>query len=136
MNELIKQMSTDTTSMTLAEKAIGGIVVTVFSMAIVFFVLIMIMYIIKLMTSSATKVAKRREAKVVDEKSSEVNIQEIAIEPEQTSKNEEEVVAAIMAAINSYYASSQSKIVIRNISKKENDTWVNAGMLDQINSRL
>ena len=136
MNELIKQMSTDTTSMTLAEKAIGGIVVTVFSMAIVFFVLIMIMYIIKLMTSSATKVAKRREAKVVDEKSSEVNIQEIAIEPEQTSKNEEEVVAVIMAAINSYYASSQSKIVIRNISKKENDTWVNAGMLDQINSRL
>lgn len=136
MNELIKQMATDTSSMTLAEKAIGGLVVTVFSMAIVFLVLIMIMYIIKLMTSSATKVAKRREAKVVDEKSSEVNIQEIAIEPEQTSKNEEEVVSVIMAAINSYYASSQSKIVIRNISKKENDTWVNAGMLDQINSRL
>lgn len=136
MNELIKQMAADTTSMTLAEKAIGGLVVTVFSMGIVFLVLLLIMYIIKLMTSSAAKVAERRAAKVVDEKSSEVTIQEIAIEPEQTSKNEEEVVAAIMAAINSYYASSQSKIVIRNISKKENDTWVNAGMLDQINSRL
>ena len=136
MNELIKQMATDSASMSLSEKMLGGLAVTLFSMVIVFFVLVLIMYAIKAMTSSASKVAARREAKVIDEKSSEITIQEISIEPEQTSTNEEEVVAAIMAAINSYYASSQSKIVIRNIAKKEDNTWVNAGMLDQINSRL
>ncbi|MGL5257429.1 MAG: OadG family protein [Proteocatella sp.] len=134
MNELIKQMATDTSSMSLAEKMMGGLVVTVFSMAIVFLVLMLIMYIIKLMTSSTTKVAERRAARVVNEKTEEVKIQEISIEPEEN--NEEEVVAAIMAAINSYYASSHSKIVIKNISKKEDSTWVNAGILNQINSRL
>lgn len=134
MNELIKQMATDTASMSLAEKMMGGLVVTVFSMAIVFLVLILIMYIIKLMTSSTAKVAERRAARVVNEKTEEIKIQETSIEPEED--NEEEVVAAIMAAINSYYASSQSKIVIKNIAKKEDSTWVNAGILNQINSRL
>lgn len=134
MNELIKQMATDTSSMSLAEKMMGGLVVTVFSMAIVFLVLILIMYIIKLMTSSTAKVAERRAARVVNEKTEEIKIQETSIEPEED--NEEEVVAAIMAAINSYYASSQSKIVIKNIAKKEDSTWVNAGILNQINSRL
>lgn len=134
MNELIKQMATDTSSMSLAEKVMGGLAVTLFSMAIVFFVLVLIMYAIKAMTSSASKVAERRAARVVNEKTEEVKIQETPVEPEED--NEEEVVAAIMAAINSYYASSQSKIVIKNIAKKEDSTWVNAGILNQINSRL
>lgn len=133
MNELIKQMATDTASMSIAEKISGGIVVTLFSMAIVFLVLILIMYIIKVMTASTAKVAERRQAKVIDEKTEEIKIQETSIEPED---NIEEEIAAIMAAISSYYASSNSKIVIKNIAKKDNDTWVNAGMLDQINSRL
>lgn len=133
MNELIKQMATDTASMSIAEKVIGGIVVTVFSMAIVFLVLILIMYIIKAMTASTAKVAERRQAKVVDEKTEVVKIQETSIEPED---NIEEEIAAVMAAISSYYASSNSKIVIKNIAKKDSNSWVNAGMLDQINSRL
>lgn len=134
MNELIKQMATDVSSMTLAEKMLGGLIVTVFSMAIVFLVLLLIMYAIKAMTSSASKVASRREAKVVNEASEDVRIQEMPIEKIQD--NNEEVVAAIMGALNAYYSSSQSKIVIKNIVKKDNDTWANAGMLDQINSRL
>ncbi len=133
MNELIKQMATDTASMSVVEKIIGGIVVTVFSMAIVFLVLILIMYIIKAMTASTAKVAERRQAKVVDEKTEVVKIQETSIEPED---NIEEEIAAVMAAISSYYASSNSKIVIKNIAKKDSNSWVNAGMLDQINSRL
>lgn len=134
MNELIKQMATDVSSMTLAEKMLGGLIVTVFSMAIVFLVLLLIMYAIKAMTSSASKVASRREAKVVNEACDDVKIQEMPIEKIQD--NNEEVVAAIMGALNAYYSSSQSKIVIKNIVKKDNDTWANAGMLDQINSRL
>ena len=133
MNELIKQMATDTASMSVVEKIIGGIVVTVFSMAIVFLVLILIMYIIKAMTASTAKVAERRQAKVVDEKTEVVKIQETSIEPED---NIEEEIAAVMASISSYYASSNSKIVIKNIAKKDSNSWVNAGMLDQINSRL
>lgn len=133
MNELIKQMATDTASMSLSEKMLGGLAVTVFSMAIVFLVLVLIMYAIKAMTSSASKVAARREAKVVNETLEEVKIQETSIEPEE---NIEEEIAAVMAAISAYYVSSNSKIVIKNIAKKDSNSWVNAGMLDQINSRL
>ncbi|MGB5823022.1 MAG: OadG family protein [Proteocatella sp.] len=130
MNELINQMATDVTTMTLGEKMTGGLVVTLFAMTIVVLVLVIIMYAIKALTAYASSSAKKADMKKAQASGIE-KIEQVAVE-----SNDEEVVAAIMAAINSYYASSQSKIVIKNIAKKDHSTWANAGMLDQLNSRL
>ena len=59
MNELITQMASDVSSMSMAEKMLGGLVVTLFSMMIVFVVLMIIMYAIKLMTSSLSEKPKK-----------------------------------------------------------------------------
>ena len=59
MKELIAQMAADVSSMSLAEKMLGGLVVTLFSMVIVFIVLVIIMYAIKIMTSSLSEKPKK-----------------------------------------------------------------------------
>lgn len=130
MNELINQMSTDVTAMTLWEKLTGSLAVTVFSMTIVFLVLVLIMYVIKGLTATILSSQKKASIKNASASTPE-NAGQAVIE-----SNDEEVVVCIMAAINSYYASSQSKIVIKNIARKDQSTWANAGMLDQLNSRL
>jgi len=130
MNELINQMATDVTAMTLGEKMTGGLVVTLFAMTIVVLVLVIIMYAIKALTAYVASSSKKADMKKAQASGLEKK------EQVEVESNDEEVVAAIMAAINSYYASSQSKIVIKNIAKKDHSTWANAGMLDQLNSRL
>lgn len=133
MKELIAQMASDVSSMTLAEKMLGGLVVTIFSMAIVFIVLAMIMYAIKLMTSSLSEKPKKikdEEVKVAEEPVSQPS------ETYQDMASEHEEIAAVMAAITSYYASGDTKIVIRNIARNRTSSWANAGMLEQLNSRL
>ena len=70
MKELIAQMAADVSSMSLAEKMLGGLVVTLFSMVIVFIVLVIIMYAIKIMTSSLSEKPKKikiEEVKVAQE---------------------------------------------------------------------
>lgn len=131
MNELINQMATNVTTMSLGQKMTGGLVVTLFSMTIVILVLVIIMYAIKGLTAYVKSSEKKSDMKNQLESGIETIVPAVA-----DKTDEEEVVAAIMAAINSYYASSNSKIVIKNIAKKDHSPWANAGMLDQLNSRL
>ena len=135
MKELIAQMASDVSSMTLAEKMLGGLVVTLFSMAIVFIVLAIIMYAIKLMTSTLSEKPKKikiEEVKVAHEDA----VTQISEASQASDINHEEEIAAVMAAITSYYASGDTKIVIRNIARNSVSSWANAGMLEQLNSRL
>lgn len=132
MSELLQIMATNIDSLTLAEKLMGGAVVTLFSMGLVFTVLVTLMFVIKAMTKYATK----------DEVKLEIEQTKIITQPkinnenlENQAVNEEEVVAAIIAAINANYSSSQSKIVIKNITRN-NDNWSNSGLLEQLNSRI
>ena len=133
MNELITQMASDVSSMSMAEKMLGGLVVTLFSMMIVFVVLMIIMYAIKLMTSSLSEKPKKiKEDDVKVAKSEEIP----KISESCKAKNDNEEIAAVMAAIATYYASGDTKIVIRSIARNGMSSWANAGMLEQLNSRL
>ena len=133
MNELITQMASDVSSMSMAEKMLGGLVVTLFSMMIVFVVLMIIMYAIKLMTSSLSEKPKKiKEDDVKVAKSEEIP----QISESCKAKNDNEEIAAVMAAIATHYASGETRIVIRNIARNGMSSWANAGMLEQLNSRL
>lgn len=135
MKELIAQMAADVSSMSLAEKMLGGLVVTLFSMVIVFIVLVIIMYAIKIMTSSLSEKPKKikiEEVKVAQED----KVTPISDTFQAGAGNDEEEIAAVMAAIATNYASGETRIVIMNIARNGMSSWANAGMLEQLNSRL
>lgn len=137
MSELIQMMATNIDSMTLAEKLMGGTVVTVFAMGIVFIVLVLLMYVIKGMTKLIVNSENRSMGIVEKVETKEVEtVKHTTLQVENSIQAEEEVVAAIIAAINANYSSSQSKIIIRNIVKNEQNNWASAGLLEQLNSRI
>lgn len=123
MFELIERMRMDTEHLSVADKFLGGAVVSVFSMFIVFCVLILLMYVIK--GIGLTAVEKKAAPAAAPS----------APAPAAIVKDESEVIAAVMAAVNSMSTSEGSRIVIKNIVKKQ-DNWGTSGLLEQMNSRL
>ena len=124
MQELVYRIGNDIGSLSVGEKLLGGILITLFSMLMVFSVLLLLMYLIKGMGLV-----------FADRKPEEEKIQEIQVQEEEQLLDENEVMAAIVAAISSMKTSEGSKIVIRQLVKNENN-WADAGLLEQINSRL
>lgn len=135
MRELIYRIGNESASMTLGEKFLGGILVTIFSMLMVFVVLVLLMYVIRLLGSALNKNPKAAgpEAKPAAGAQDQAGLQKDA--EEVLAENEEEVVAAIMAAVNAIRSSQDSKIVIRQIVKNESK-WAESGLSAQINSKL
>lgn len=131
MQSLMEQLAIDAQSMPVGAKVAAGLQTTVFSMVIVFAVLILLMYIIKAMGS----VISAQENKKSQASSPSTNVATAPSQAVVTKTNDDEVVAAIMAAISSAYAGSDARIVIRNIEKKQ-DNWATVGLLEQMNSRL
>ncbi len=131
MGSLIDRLSSGA-EMTVGEKILAGIEVSVFSMAIVFAVLILLMFIIKWMgdvvANSEKKAQEQESAAAPNQPTTEPVIA-------QNTTDESEVVAAIVAAISAMSEGSDCKIVIRNITRA-NESWASAGLLEQINSRL
>lgn len=124
MQELVYRIGNDIGGLSVGEKLLGGILITLFSMLMVFSVLLLLMYLIKGMGLV-----------FADRKPEEEKIQEIQVQEEEQLLDENEVMAAIVAAISSMKTSEGSKIVIRQLVKNENN-WADAGLLEQINSRL
>lgn len=124
MQELVYRIGNDIGGLSVGEKLLGGILIALFSMLMVFSVLLLLMYLIKGMGLV-----------FADRKPEEEKIQEIQVQEEEQLLDENEVMAAIVAAISSMKTSEGSKIVIRQLVKNENN-WADAGLLEQINSRL
>lgn len=132
MRELIFKIANEAGSMTVGEKFIGGILITLFSMLMVFAVLILLMYVIKILGTTLggnAKPAKTTVEKSQNESSSKENISEVQ------ARDEAEVVAAIIAAVNAVKTGEDSKIIIRQIVKNQNN-WAENGLAAQVNSRL
>ena len=116
--------------MSLGDKLLAGVEVSVFAMVVVFAVLILLMFIVKLMGSvkgGAKKVQDKTEALPMS--------QQTAAAVQQVAVDDGEAVAAIVAAISAMSKGNDCKIVVRNITRL-NDAWAKAGLLEQINSRL
>ena len=117
--------------MSLGDKLLAGVEVSVFAMVVVFAVLILLMFIVKLMGS----VIKGGAKKVQDKTEALPMSQQTAAAVQQVAVDDGEAVAAIVAAISAMSKGNDCKIVVRNITRL-NDAWAEAGLLEQINSRL
>lgn len=126
MYELIKKLA-ENADMTLGEKMMACLGITLFAMAIVFSVLIILMFVIKGLKLISEE---KKEKPVIETKSTPA-----VAAPTPAAKDESEVIAAVMAAVSAMSAGEGSRIVIKNIVKT-NDSWGTAGLLEQMNSRL
>lgn len=129
MYELIKKLAANE-SMSIGEKLIACLGVTLLAMAIVFVVLIILMYVIKGLKMISEE---KKPAAAVPAPAPAVPAPAAVENSSQT--DESEVIAAVMAAVNCMSSGEGSKIIIRNIVKK-NESWASAGLLEQMNSRL
>lgn len=134
MRELVTRIATDTGSMTLGEKLFGGVLVSIFSMLMVFAVLVVLMAVIRVLGQllGARPVSKRQEEEsVVTANAAAAPAQEA----QQNAMQEEEIVAAIVAALQSQRRSSGSKLVIKRLEPTEG-AWSAQGLIEQVNARL
>lgn len=133
MQSLIEQLAVDASSLSFTGKIFAGIQVAIFAMIIVFSVLIFLMYVIKLLGNVVTAQSKKAE----DASKAQVSAPSApaVAAPAVPAQDEKEIVAAVLAAIYATNSGSDSKIVIKNIVKKQ-DNWGTVGLLEQMNSRL
>ena len=136
MGELLKTFSNPDTiaTLSLGEKVIVSLYVTLLGMGITFLSLVFLMLSTTLQSYVMRKPAKKPNINVVEEIK-----QEIAA-PEQTvqADDDEETIAVIMAAISAMSKSTKRTLVVRNIVRTADNTsiWNREGLVSQINSRL
>ena len=126
MYELIKKLA-ENADMTLGEKMMACLGITLFAMAIVFSVLIILMFVIK----GLKLISEEKKEKPAIESAPKAAVPAPAV----VKTDESEVIAAVMAAVNCMSSGEGSRIVIKNIVKT-NDSWGTSGLLEQMNSRL
>ncbi len=129
MDNLISSLR-DGAQMSMGEKFLAGLQVTIFAMIIVFFVLVFLMYIIKF----TGKIFVRSEQK---KKLGENNISMVDSTDKIISTNvdKSEEIAAVMPAINMISVAQGSRLVVKSITKKQ-DNWSSSGIIAQMNNRL
>lgn len=119
-----------------------GLLVTVFAMAIVFIVLIILSYIIKAQTFIIDKMFKDKpisNGKAPEAKSQKIvekiSETEIVSEDEgcKIETDELELVAVLMASICAYTGKSSNDFRINSIKRTNSNysTWRNAGIIDR-----
>lgn len=124
----------------LAEKITlaDSLIVTVFSMAVVFAVLIVISFLIRILKA----ISVEGEKKVVETPIKEVETKQVSqIEQQteqQTEDDEEEIVAAISAAIAIALGSTIPQIRIKTIRRINQNTtsWSQTTRVEQVMKRL
>lgn len=126
MYELIKKLA-ENADMTLGEKMMACLGITLFAMAIVFSVLIILMFVIK----GLKLISEEKKEKPAIESAPKAAVPAPAV----AQTDESEVIAAVMASVSCMSTGEGSRIVIKNIVKT-NDSWGTAGLLEQMNSRL
>lgn len=111
ISELLQMLKTDINSMSMGEKILGGVYTALLAMGVVFIVLALIMFIIKVINITPTD----KNVDKVYNSSDIANVQE-----NQTSNelnDDIELVSVITAAI---MASSSKNIVVRRITRTNN----------------
>ena len=134
ISELLVQLADPQAIKTLSfmEKMAGGLLVTFLGMGITFLALILLQIIIDLLARIMVKLEKQPEKKEAARAETSVG------ETIEESGDEEELVAVITAAVALQMQRATGNIVIRDIRRLETSAplWHNAGILDQMNTRL
>lgn len=105
-----------------------GLKVTIFSMAIVFFVLIILMYIIKFQNRCLKNIGNKKTTNNIEKK--KIEKEAINQEVKQTSlENDKEIVAVIAASLSMYMDRPVNDIKIKSIKRIENSLdWRKSGI--------
>jgi len=137
VTEIIELFSNPETihTLTTGQKSIGVGFTVALGMSITFVSLVILQFVMTVMSKfmDDSKVIEKKTAPV--KKAAPVAA---APAPEVSRSNDEEVIAAITAALSVKLKTPMSNIIIRNIKKVNNNhhTWNNVGVVEQMNSRL
>ncbi len=126
----------NTAELSLAEKGIASAKVVLTGFVVVFAVLILLIFIIKIYGGIVTKAQQsgNKKKKVVEkQKAAPVSVTPVKAAPAPVAQDgvSEEVVAVISAAVATMYGSPE-KARIKSIKKSSGgrSAWANAGLLD------
>lgn len=126
---LIDKLKDAIDSLTLGEKLLGGIGVSLFGMVVVFFILILIMFAINLLQKFAGESKKvPSESVSFDETDMNSEVQQEILEDYGG------LVAVITAAIAASLNTSTHNIVVKNITRKQDITpvWSKFNRMQQL----
>lgn len=129
-------------TLTLNQKIIASLIVTVLGMGITFVGLIAIQYMIQLSSFFVRGVENKMNDKGNDKKPPAAKTEFVVVEPKEVSvdPNEltEEIIAIITAAIAASLETHTSNIVVKNIRRVGQITpaWSVAGRVEQLGSRF
>ncbi len=126
----------NTAELSLAEKGIASAKVVLTGFVVVFAVLVLLIFIIKIYGGIVTKAQQsgNKKKKVVEkQKAAPVSVTPVKVAPAPVAQDgvSEEVVAVISAAVATMFGSPE-KARIKSIKKSSGgrSAWANAGLLD------
>lgn len=130
INEILDLMTNNIEALNFGQKMMGGLVVTVLSMAIVFAILILLMGVISLLDKVVNGTSTKEET-------SKDEVFESIVE-EESQEDIGELIAVISAAVASSMGVSESSIRVVNIARtgESSPSWASNGRLEQIQNRL
>ncbi|MBE6781414.1 MAG: hypothetical protein E7540_01640 [Ruminococcaceae bacterium] len=108
-------------------------IVIVFSMLVL---LVLVLMIFGLISSFATKLSEKKSERInkaqLEKMALDTNIEEPIILTQNAPSNQNEIVAAISAAIATIYSGSGKKPIIKSIKKSgsRRSAWASAGIAD------
>lgn len=127
-SDILFMMRSDIGSLTFSEKMIGASMVTVLSMAIVFFVLLILLGSIKMIR--LVFASKEISQGSVPEEPHSIDVQ-------SAISDERELIAVISAAVAAAMGKSESEIRVINVVRtREASIWAKSGWIGQMNGRL
>lgn len=126
----------------VGEAVSEGLFTTLYGLATVFAVLLIIMISIMIMrfcfSLPERRKAKKSEVKEDNQADSQIEVPEDTFDVQNnTVQSDSEIIAVITAAICASTGASQSDIVIRSFRRvKRENTWGSMGIKDQLNKSL
>ncbi|MBU5676274.1 OadG family protein [Alkaliphilus sp. MSJ-5] len=129
---LLERMKVSIDTMTMGEKFLGSMIVTLVGIGIVFAGLAILYFAIIIMQKV---VGKSQPKKIVDSKPSPTIEDEVV---EEETVDSTELVAVITAAVAASLNTSTHNIIVRNITRISDQTpsWAKIGRVDQISNKL
>lgn len=117
-----------------ADSLLVGVQVTVVGLIIVFAVLVILMFILKLMKV----IFAPKEEKVKEKPIAKETVKAAVVEEKEQSEDEEEIVAVLTAAIAASLNASTYNLKIKSFRRIGNNSpaWNKAGLNETINSRF
>ena len=126
------KFASDLEAMSVGQKFLASMQVTLFGMAIVFVALFLLFSIIKFLEIALSR--SKNKGKSFD---SDQEISMVEKEPDLAPEDDGQLVAVITAAIASCLHTSTHNIIVRNIVRVPNErpSWGKLGLIQQINDR-